>query len=168
MTDNNATQTVAAKEKFSWNPFVRIVDDAHALSLARDLGLVCTALIALGYVLMIVLVMFGGQSPYATGSDAITTQISQGVALALAAFLAWRIWARQPLWALWVVLVWIVIETLSKVLLATGGGSSPSAASFFVNAIGLIAGIQAVRGGMWISKKRSAARRSAVKAGFDL
>lgn len=168
MTDNNAAEPVAAKEKFSWNPFVRIVDDAHALSLARDGGLVCLALIALGYVLMIVLVMFGGQSPYAPESDVTTTQISQGGALALAAFLAWRIWARQPLWALWVVLVWIVIETLGKVMLATGSGSSPSAMSFFVNAIGLIAGIQAVRGGMWISKKRSAARRSAIKAGFEI
>jgi hypothetical protein len=158
----------AAKNKFSWNPFVRISDDAHALALARDLGLVCTALIAISYVLMIVLVMFSGQSPYAVGSDAATTRISQAAALALAAFLAWRIWARQPLWALWVVLVWMVIETLGKVLLATGGGGSVPGASFFINVVGLIAGIQAVRGGMWISKKRSAARRSAVKAGFDI
>lgn len=167
MTGDKTTQTEAAKNRFSWNPFVRITDDAHALALARDLGLVCTALIAISYVLMIVLVMFSGQSPYAVGSDAATTQISHVAALALAAFLAWRIWARQPLWALWIVLVWMVIETLGKVMLATGGGSV-SGASFFINAVGLIAGIQAVRGGMWISKKRSAARRSAVKAGFDI
>jgi len=168
MIDDKRTGTAGGKEKFSWNPFVKICDDEHALSLARNGGLVCIGLIAIGYVLMIAVVMFSGQSPYASGSDTITTQVSHVAALGVAAFLAWQIWVRQPLWALCVVLIWIVVETLGKVLLAIEGGSGVSGVSFFVNVIGLIAGIQAVRAGIWISKRRKAARRSALKAGFDI
>ncbi len=168
MTEFGNAKPKDAKPAFSWNPLVAITDDEHARSLAREGGVVCVGLIAAGYVLLSLVMLFGGTSPYAPGSEASTTLISHAVALAIAAFLAWRIWQRQPLWALWVVLIWMVVETLGKVLLALGGGGSVGAWSFLINVIGLIVAVQAVRGGFWLSRKRQTARRNAIKAGFDV
>jgi hypothetical protein len=168
MNEMENAKTKGAKPAFSWNPLVAITDDEHAKSLARDGGVVCVGLIAAGYVLLSVVILFGGTSPYDAGSEASTTLISHAVVLAVAAFLAWRVWQRQPLWALWVVLLWIVVETVGKVLLALGGGGSFGAWSFLINVIGLIVAVQAVRGGFWLSRKRQTARRNAIKAGFDV
>ncbi len=163
MTD----QTKQAAAKFSWNPFVKITDDEHAKSLARDGGAVCAGLLVFTYVVNTALLGFGGVSLWSDGPNA-GTQIGNVVGLVLAAFLGWRIWVRQPLWALWFVLVWLVVETASKVLLGVTGAVQITPFSFFINAIGLVAATQAVRGGLWISARRKRNRDAAQKAGFDI
>jgi hypothetical protein len=96
-----------------------------------------------------VIILSGGASPYAVGADPMMTLAVHGVLLAIAGVLAWRIRASQPLWALWVVLAWLALETVSKIVLAMQGGMS---ISFVVNILGLILAVQAVRGGMWIRR----------------
>lgn len=163
MTD----QTKQAAGKFSWNPFVKVTDGEHAKSLARDGGAICAGLLVFTYVVNTALLGFGGVSLWSNDPNA-GTQIGNILGLVLAAFLGWRIWARQPLWALWFVLIWLVVETASKVLLGMAGAVQVTPFSFFINAIGLVAATQAVRGGMWISARRKQNRDAAQKAGFDI
>ena len=152
MTDNTQDTAAPAKEKFSWNAFVPIKDAAHARTLAKDGGLACVGLIALGYVAMTVIVLLGGQSPYAPGGDAGVTLIAHGVVLAIAAALGWFIWKNQPLWAVGLAFGWMAIETAGKVMMLLSGAGGGGAASFVLNALGLVVGIQAVRGALWLSK----------------
>ncbi|WP_332653552.1 hypothetical protein [Brevundimonas sp.] len=150
MTDNAAAKP--AKRKFSWNPLVPIEDEAHARLLAKESGVACLGLIAFGYVALSFVVMIAGESPYAPGGDKTVTLIAHAVALAIAAGLGWQIWKKQPVWAVIITLVWICLETAAKVMMVIGGGSG--AASFVLNALGLVVGVQAVRGALWLSKQK--------------
>ncbi len=151
MTDNAAE--APAKRKFSWNPFVPIEDEGHARSLAREGGASCIGLIAFGYVAMTVIVMIGGVSPYAPDGDKTVTLAIHAVVLTIAAVLGWRIWKTQPVWAIAVALVWMVVETAGKVMVITNGGAG--AATFVLNAIGLVVGVQALRGALWLGKQKA-------------
>lgn len=149
MTD---TAAKPAKRKFSWNPLVPIEEEGHARSLAKEGGATCVGLIAFSYVALSFFVMIGGESPYAPGGDKTVTLIAHAVALALAAALGWQIWKKQPAWAITIGLVWMCVETVGKVVLVIGGGGSP--ASFVVNIIGLVVGVQAMRGALWLGKQK--------------
>lgn len=152
MTDDTAN--TPTKSKFSWNPFVPIIDEAHARGLAREGGAACIGLIAFGYVAMTAIVMLGGQSPFAPGGDKTSVLIAHGVVLGIAALLGWRIWTKQPVWAVGLALAWMVIETAGKLMTIIATGPGGGAASFVLNAIGLVVGVQAVRAALWLSKQK--------------
>lgn len=152
MTDNTADKPT--KPKFSWNPFVPIIDEAHARGLAKEGGAACIGLIAFGYVAMTVIVMLGGESPFAPGGDKTSVLIAHGVVLGLAALLGWQIWTKQPVWAVGLALAWMVVETAGKLMVIIGNGPGGGAASFVLNAIGLVVGVQAVRAAIWLSRQK--------------
>lgn len=159
-------QTKQAAVTFSWNPFVKINDEEHANSLARDGGAICAGLLGFTYVVNIALLAFGGVSLWSEDPSA-ATQIGHVVALVLAAFIGWRIWVRQPLWALCFVLIWLIAETVDKALLGATGAVRITPFSFLINAVGLVVAIQAIRGRMWISSKRKQNRDAALNADID-
>lgn len=152
MTDNTADKPT--KPKFSWNPLVPIIDEAHARGLAKEGGAACIGLIAFGYVAMTVIVMLGGESPFAPGGDKTSVLIAHGVVLGLAALLGWQIWTKQPVWAVGLALAWMVVETAGKLMVIIGNGPGGGAASFVLNAIGLVVGVQAVRAAIWLSRQK--------------
>lgn len=159
-------QTKPAAGTFSWNPFVKINDEEHAKSLARNGGAICAGLLAFTYVVNIALLAFGGVSLWSDDPSA-ATQIGHLVGLVLAAFIGWRIWVRQPLWALCFVLIWLVAETADKALLGATGAVRITPFSFLINAVGLVVAVQAIRGRMWIGAKRKRNRDAALKAEID-
>jgi hypothetical protein len=121
-------------------------------------------LIALGYVLMLGAKVFAGFDPYG-GGDTTSVVVIDSTAIALAAFLGWRVHARQPVWASVVLLLWAMLETAGKIALMTDPYSSfqPNVGSLFINVVGLVAGVLSVRGALKLSAFRKVSKQESVR-----
>ncbi len=140
------------KPRLSWNPFQKIESEETALEAAKA-GVAVAALIAVGYVIFMALKVFANQDPYGD-SDAGSIVVVDSIAIALASFLGWRVHRAQATWASVLLLIWVIAETVGKVVLVSTPGSSVSGASFIVNIIGVIAGILSVRGCLRLASMR--------------
>jgi hypothetical protein len=151
-------QIEGTKHKKSWNPFQKLDGDAEILSAAKS-GVVVSGFLGLSYVLQVAFVYWGGKDTF--GNVGLSTLIADVIGIILAAFLTWRIWARQPLWAAVFVALWFSVEMVMKGAAIVSGQQKTNAGWIFMFAALAAAAILGVRGSWKLRQSRRLAKLSA-------
>lgn len=143
----------AQTANFSWNPFVRITDDAQAAGLAQG-GAWAAGLVGVGYLLVAGSVLSGRAL---AGADATVALASAAVAVALAGLLGWRLHAKASAIAAGLLLLWVGAETAGDLWLAARDLNATHALSVAVDLFSLILATQALRGALVLRRATPAA-----------
>jgi len=107
-------------KKFShWNPFQAFETREDALKAAKAGVWVC-AFLGASYILQIIFVAYEGKNTFGDTGD-LSLVVGNYIAVALAAFLAWRIWAKQGFWSALFLALWFALEIAGKVSAVISG-----------------------------------------------
>jgi hypothetical protein len=150
------TDTPEKPKKHSfWNPLHPLETPEEMLIAAKSGVWVC-GFLAVSYVLQLAFIYGTGKDTFGT-EGGLTTLISDTIGIALAAFLAWRIWARQGFWSAAFVGFWFAVELFFKVEAIASGQQRTNIGWIIMFAALTVTSIVSVRG----SWKLRALRRSA-------
>jgi hypothetical protein len=144
----------------AWSPFQKLESEAACLEAAKA-GAATAGIIGIGYVISMGFLLLAGADLWGS-TDVTSTTISYAIAIALAAFLGWRIFKKQSVWASAVILVWAMAETAFKMsVLDSTHRVHP--ASFLVNFVAIVAAILSVRGSLKLNRLRRAEKVARVQ-----
>jgi hypothetical protein len=124
-----------------WNPFQGLETEAGALEAAK-VGAVVAGIVAIEHV------VFG----LSVGTRSATA--GNLIAIVVMAFLGWRIFKEQKIWASIAVLVWATVEIVAKIIfvLDPSAASHGQPGSLIINVIVLAGAILSVRGCLKLKK----------------
>jgi len=140
-------------KKFSqWNPLQSFQTQDEALKAAKSGVWVC-AFLGASYILQIIFVFYNGKNTFGDAGDS-TLVASNYVGVALAAFLAWRIWAKQGFWATTFLALWFILEIVGKVSAIASGQQRTNVGWIVMFAALTVMTILAVRGSWKLRQER--------------
>ncbi|MBX9585741.1 MAG: hypothetical protein K2X50_00640 [Gammaproteobacteria bacterium] len=140
----NTNEVKTVKKSKNWNPFQKLDGEKEALDAAKS-GVVVGIYITLSYVIQVAFI-------YGTGKDTFgnpgptTLLIAAVITIMFAAFLTWRIWVRQPLWASIIVAIWFSLELAIKVGAIVSGVQNTNVGWILMFLALLSASVLSVRG----------------------
>jgi hypothetical protein len=150
----------AAKKRKSWNPFQKLTGEAEARSAAKS-GAIVAGYLSLGYLVAVTLAYWTGKDLFGNADTSIDfLLIINAIGAVLGAFLAWRILARQPLWAAIFAAAWYAFEIAMKLEAIVEHTAPVPNVGFIFMFVALAAGaILAVRGSWALRVLRRSANR---------
>ncbi len=142
--------------KFShWNPLQPLETHDEALKAAKSGVWICVFLGG-SYIIQMLFVYYTGHNTFGDDGD-LTNVISNILGIALAAFLAWRIWVAQGFWATLFTAAWFAFELVLKVGAIASGQQKTNVGWIVMFSALAIMTILAVRGSWKLRSERKAA-----------
>ena len=143
------------------DPFQWLEGEAQARGAARA-GALVPLYIAMSYVVQLTTLAANGVDTYGnTGSWMLISHIGD---VAFAAFLMWRILARQPLWAAIVAAAWYAFELTLKIAMVANGERQADAGIILMFVVIAAAAVVGIRGTL---KLRQLRHSSGIAELFD-